>query len=226
MVRAEWNAAPGGWEPQPHRTAPHRTALVAGAPLTWIKRAPGPCAYQAAMVARPRSLRPPDERGRRPLPVPLPLFLLDPVLGRILRRVTAAHPDPFDRLGAHRHEHFLIDPVDLPFMLHLRADPEAPDFRAVDRRRVPPHVARISGTFLDLLMLMDTEQDGDALFFSRDLVVTGNTEAVVCLRNALDDVEEPIAEQVADLFGPAGWLALNRLRRAAAAAQERKRSRT
>ncbi|TDX31271.1 ubiquinone anaerobic biosynthesis accessory factor UbiT [Rhodovulum visakhapatnamense] len=177
------------------------------------------------MTTAPQTPRLPGAPGGFPFLPPLPLFLLQPVLKRIVTKIAADNPDMFDRLGHHRHAYFLIDPVDMPFMLYLRPDPDALDFKALNRRRVlPPHCARISGKFLDLLTLMDTEQDGDALFFSRDLIVTGDTEAVVCLRNALDDVEDPIAESVADMFGAPGRGALNMLRRAAENAQKRKGS--
>lgn len=153
--------------------------------------------------------------ARLPAP-PLPLFLLQPLLKRIVTRIAAQNPGMFARLGPHRQARFLIDPVDMPFMLLLRPDPQAPEFRAIARRGSPPvHIAQISGRFLDLFTLMDADQDGDALFFSRALTVTGDTEAVVCLRNALDDVQTPIAESVADLFGPPGRAALGLLRRAA-----------
>jgi predicted lipid carrier protein YhbT len=161
-------------------------------------------------------------RARLPLLPPPPLFLLRPLLARIVRRVAEKNPGMFARLGPHAGAHFLIDPVDMPFMLHLRPDPAALDLRAVGRRGPPPpHVARISGTFLNLFTLMESEQDGDALFFSRDLVVTGDTEAIVCLRNALDDVDEPVAHTVAAMFGPPGRLALRALRRAAETASTR-----
>lgn len=52
--------------------------------------------------------------------------------------------------------------------------------------------------------MIDGRYDGDALFFTRDLSVEGDTEAVVCLRNALDDVEGSIADDVAAFFGPPG----------------------
>jgi len=81
------------------------------------------------------------------------------------------------------------------------------------RNEIPEHDARISGSFLDLLMLVDGDLDGDALFFSRNLTITGNTEAVVCLRNALDDIDDSIAEEVADMFGRPGRAALTALRR-------------
>ena len=145
---------------------------------------------------------------------PLPLFLLQPLLGRVVRRVAAENPGMFNRLGEHRRAVYLIDPTNLPLRLLLRPDPDDLMFRAISNRGMPPHTARIAGTFLNLLRLMDTDEDGDALFFSRELDVTGNTEAVVCLRNALDDVDGSIAQRVADMFGPPGRGALAALRRA------------
>lgn len=50
--------------------------------------------------------------------------------------------------------------------------------------------------------MIDGSLDGDALFFSRDLRVTGDTEAVVALRNALDDFEGSAFESVVRSFGP------------------------
>lgn len=144
----------------------------------------------------------------------MPLFLLQPVLRRIVRRIAAQNPEMFSRLGPHTEANFIIDPVNLPFVLLLRPDPQNLVLRAYSRRKIPPHEARISGGFLDLLMLVDGDLDGDALFFARELSISGNTEAVVCLRNALDDVDGSIAAGVADMFGPAGRAALAVLRRA------------
>ena len=159
--------------------------------------------------------------GRGLLP-PLPLFLLQPVLARIVRRIAAANPHIFARLGPHRTADFLIDPTNLPFALLLRPDPDNLSFRAVPRHAIAPHDARISGKFLDLLQLVDGDLDGDALFFSRDLEISGNTEAVVCLRNALDDVDGSIAQMVADMFGPPGRALLSAMRRAARKKHQRK----
>ncbi|KCZ46704.1 hypothetical protein HY17_08130 [Hyphomonas sp. CY54-11-8] len=72
----------------------------------------------------------------------------------------------------------------------------------------------IRGRFMLLLELVDSQRDGDAAFFSRDLEVSGDTEAVVRLRNALDDVEGSIAEEAAGILGAPGRAILARLRRA------------
>ncbi|MDP2739906.1 MAG: SCP2 sterol-binding domain-containing protein [Pseudorhodobacter sp.] len=153
---------------------------------------------------------------------PMPLFLLQPILKRIVTRVARENPSLFNRLGSHRTARFVIDPIGLPFGLLLVPNPEALTFRAFHRAHEPASDARIGGKFLDLMGLLDGGADGDALFFSRDLDVSGNTEAVVCLRNALDDVEGSIAESVAGMFGPPGRATLSGLRRMAARAAAKK----
>lgn len=140
--------------------------------------------------------------------------LVQPLLSRVVRRIAARHPSLFARLGPNQKTDFLIDPVDLPFALHLCPDPEALLFRAVPRDAAPQAGATIRGRFMLLLELVDSEEDGDAAFFSRDLEVSGDTEAVVRLRNALDDVDGSIAEETAAMFGAPGRAVLARLRRA------------
>ncbi|WP_300547031.1 SCP2 sterol-binding domain-containing protein [Roseovarius sp.] len=155
-----------------------------------------------------------------PMPLPgsgmisrLACGVVQPILTRIVRRIAARHPSLFARLGPHQGTDFLIDPVDLPFALHLRPDPQALVFRAVPRNAAPVVGAAIRGRFMLLLELVDSEEDGDAAFFSRDLEVTGDTEAVVRLRNALDDMDGSLAEETAAMFGPPGRAILARLRR-------------
>jgi len=164
-------------------------------------------------------MNPPSETAPRLRPgegavARLASLALQPVLSRVVRRVAARHPSLFARLGPHQATDFLIDPVELPFALHLRPDPQALIFRAVPRDAAPRAGATIRGRFLLLLELVDAEEDGDAAFFSRDLEVTGDTEAVVRLRNALDDMDGSLAEETAAMFGPPGRAVLARLRRA------------
>jgi hypothetical protein len=60
---------------------------------------------------------------------------------------------------------------------------------------------------MTLFDLMEGRLDGDALFFSRALVIEGNTEVVVALRNALDGEEIDLLDDVLSLFGPFNPLA-------------------
>lgn len=132
---------------------------------------------------------------------PVPLALLQPILSRVARHVTQSRPELFNRLGIHAGKRFLIDPIDLPFVLVLTPEPDLPHMTAHRRHERPTHDAAIAGTFFNLLDLIDGSLDGDAMFFSRDLRVSGDTEAVVALRNALDDFEGSALDSVIGSFG-------------------------
>jgi len=143
---------------------------------------------------------------------PLPLPVLRPALRRVASGLSDARPRLAARLGTHAGKRFLVDPVNLPFAFLLRLETDGMSLDACRRGRPPEHDARIAGTFLNLLDMVDGRLDGDSLFFSRDLQVSGDTEAVVSLRNALDDVEGSLADDVAALYGLPGRLLLRRLR--------------
>jgi predicted lipid carrier protein YhbT len=53
-----------------------------------------------------------------------------------------------------------------------------------------------------LLALVDGRRDGDALFFSRELTVEGDIDAVVTLRNALDDLDTTLVQDILSASGP------------------------
>lgn len=133
---------------------------------------------------------------------PLPLVPIQPVLAHIVTTIAKRHPGMFARLGNASKKRFLIDPRDLPFVLILEPDPDQPRLIAHNRGAEIAHDVYIAGSFMTLLRMIDSQTDSDALFFSRDLTVTGNSEAVVALRNALDDMDETLANDVAAAFGP------------------------
>lgn len=132
----------------------------------------------------------------------VPLPPLQPLLAHIATHVARSRPELFARLGRHTDKLFLIDPTDLPFVLLLRPNAARPLLTASRRLPPPRHDAAIAGTVLDLLGMIDGSLDGDALFFSRHLRVSGDTEAVVALRNALDDFEGSALDSVVSAFGP------------------------
>lgn len=140
--------------------------------------------------------------------------LLQPLFDAMLRVVRTRHPDILERLEAYGDRIVCIDPVDLPFALLLEPDPAQPRLtvrRFVDADEVH---ATIRGPLETLIALAEGRLDGDALFFSRQLVVEGDTEVVVALRNAIDGAG---IDLVADLTSALGPLA-NPARRAADAA--------
>jgi predicted lipid carrier protein YhbT len=129
---------------------------------------------------------------------PLPLMPLQPLLALLVQRIQQNHPEIFERLGAHSGRRFGIDPSDLPFAFLLEPGPTGPRLTAV--RSVPGDIdVRISGPLMRLIGLVDGKVDGDALFFSRELVIEGDMEAALALRNAIDDAQ---IDMLGEVLGP------------------------
>lgn len=137
-----------------------------------------------------------------PVAKAFPLFLLQPVLQRIVRHVVKQHPELFERLEHGAQKTFLIDAKGIPFLLLLKPDPLNPSLVARSRHDEIQYDVLVSGKFATLLRMIDSQTDSDALFFNRDILITGDTEAIVLLRNALDDMETTLADDVAQAFGP------------------------
>ncbi len=130
----------------------------------------------------------------------LPLAPWAQTLTLLARRLVVHHPGLINRLGAYTDCRFAIDPTDLPITLLLH--PGLTATRITLHRRRPVADVRIAGPLAALLGLVHGTWDGDALFFSRDLVIEGDTAAALALRNAIDDTELDLGAEIAGLTGP------------------------
>lgn len=132
----------------------------------------------------------------------LPLGPLALATDLIARSVARSHAGMFARLGVHANKRFLIDPTDLPFVFVLTPEMDNPSVAVSRSGDGLPFDARIAGPIAALIGLVHGAYDGDALFFSRDLVIEGDVEAVLALRNALDDAELDLVVEAAAAMGP------------------------
>lgn len=150
------------------------------------------------LIPAPPRLPPALARLLAPLPLaPLALFG-----NRLLSGIARRHPEMFDRLGNSAKKSFLIDAIDLPFVFVMRPDPAWPRLAVLRRGQAPATDARIAAPLAVLLGLVQGTFDGDAQFFSRALSVEGDVEAVVALRNAIDDAELDLVAEAAAMLGP------------------------
>lgn len=134
---------------------------------------------------------------------PLPLGPLQLFLSAVLRRIVRHHPRMFERLGSYAGKCYGLTPCDLPFAFVLDTAPRAPRITVV--RSLPDRLdATISGPLRALMGMADGSYDGDALFFSRTIVVEGDIEAVLALRNAVDDAGVDVLREGAAVLGPLG----------------------
>jgi predicted lipid carrier protein YhbT len=131
----------------------------------------------------------------------LPLLPLQLMLDASLREIRTRHPRIFDRLGDHTAKRFGIDPTDLPLAFVLQPRRLHPQIHAV--RTLPPRLdVTIAAPLAALIGLVDGSYDGDALFFSRDIQIDGDMEAVLALRNAIDDSRIDILAESVAWLGP------------------------
>lgn len=148
-------------------------------------------------------------RGHLP---PAPRFMLQLAISRIVSAAAQQFPAFFDRLGRFHDVAYLIDPVDLSFMVILRLQQGNPTAKVLRRRKnTPCYDARVAASLTDLLGLLNGRLDSDALFFARRLLIEGDTTAIVTLRNALDNMDSDIlADSLAGLpryvRRPATWV--------------------
>lgn len=136
--------------------------------------------------------------GLVPLPVAEAMTRL--VFARLLDR----HAGLFDRLGHQAGKSFAFVPTDLPFAFLVE-----PARRAISVRRKHQPLradAAASGPFFVLLALLEGRIDGDAAFFWRELSVSGDMEAMLAMRNALDDCSVDLPRDLGASAGPLGPL--------------------
>ncbi len=129
----------------------------------------------------------------------LPLAPLTMVLTALAKQALRRHPSLTRRLGGHARSRFLLELTDMPLALLL--EPAQARVRAYRHEDAPSHDARIAGTLAAFLGMVHGRLDGDALFFSRDLVIGGDTEAALALRNAIDDAELDLSLEAAQVAG-------------------------
>jgi predicted lipid carrier protein YhbT len=128
---------------------------------------------------------------------------LGPALTLSLRALARRRPGLFDRMGEFAGERFLIDPVDLGLSFVVVPDGARATVRVTGKNGAEGCGVVIRGPLLALLSLLDGTQDGDALFFNRVISISGRTEAVLALRNAIEDAELTPS----DLIGLSGTMA-------------------
>lgn len=133
----------------------------------------------------------------RPLPrPPLSIFLT-----LMVRRLADRFPEVFERLGEYPSLSLMIDPTDLPIRFRLLLAGAQSRVDVIADGAADAAAAYVRAPLLVLLGLLDGTYDADALFFSRDLAIEGDTEIVLAVRNAIEEADLRPA-QLIGLAGP------------------------
>lgn len=131
----------------------------------------------------------------------VPLPIMDMALRGLISGLVRRHPELVERMGPYVSTTFLIEPTDLPIQFYVRLN--RPASIACQRRpTLCAWDARVAGPIGILVAMVHGALDGDALFFSRDITIEGDTDAILAMRNAIDAAEIDLTCEVANLFGP------------------------
>lgn len=125
----------------------------------------------------------------RLLAAPSGMLPLGFLLTRSLRDLARRKPQLFERLGDHRRSSFFIDPADLGYAFLMVPDGRSAQVKMVNKKASGASDVVVRGPLLSLLGLLDGTFDGDALFFSRGISVSGKVDALLALRNAIEDAD-------------------------------------
>lgn len=132
----------------------------------------------------------------------IPKPLLQAVADHLCRQINQHYPTLRSRLteAEGRRFHFCLEDLSFDALMHVHHNRLS--LVLWDKIPAPQADVRLKGHSRHLLALMQGESDGDALFFARDLEVSGDTEALVSLRNALESAPIDLRKLVTDSLGP------------------------
>jgi O2-independent ubiquinone biosynthesis accessory factor UbiT len=131
----------------------------------------------------------------------LPASVLQRMIDALMCRMSRRHPRLFKNLARLDAATVLIEPSDVSHRFMLAFGHGEASLALADSEDGASD-ACIKGDLESLLDMLEGRIDGDKLFFSREIEISGNTAIVVALRNTLDREEIDLLEDVTSLFGP------------------------
>lgn len=125
----------------------------------------------------------------------------------LTHRLNTRHPGLRERLGEADGKSFALVLSDMPFNAMLAIDGGRLGLTLAAKTPPPAADVTLHGASETFIGLLEGRVDGDALFFSRELRVEGDTEALLVLRNALDNEQISLRDTFLAVFGPLSGLA-------------------
>ncbi len=149
-----------------------------------------------------------EQNARAPFALPLvrlglraPYPLLNPAMGMVMRRLRRRHPALFKAIAEMEPASLSVELTDAPRKFRLELGGGRVQIRTMCDGRQPVTV-KITGSLEALLDILEARSDGDALFFSRGIRLTGNSAPIVALRNILDSESINLLDEALLLLGP------------------------
>ncbi len=137
----------------------------------------------------------------------LPRQLLERGVRTFTHRLNTLHPGLRERLSEANGKSFALVLPDMPFNAMLEVEGGELELTMLGKSLPLRADVTLHGTSTTFIALLEGRTDGDALFFSRDLRVEGDTEALLVLRNALDNEQINLRKTFFSVFGALSGMA-------------------
>lgn len=131
----------------------------------------------------------------------IPKLPLQVSVSYALRQMERAHSAIFAKVLEQGEFTYLIKPTDLPFNFYFVIAKENPGIRIISKESPLTADATITASLQSLCEMLEGRLDGDAAFFSNNLIIEGSTLAVVTLRNAIEAEPVNIVTDLSKSFG-------------------------
>ncbi len=128
----------------------------------------------------------------------MPSALLQRAVDVLMERLRARHAGLFRNLERLKASSVRFEPLDVPHRFVLSFGKSGVSLAVADAKAD----ACVKGNLSALLDMLEGRIDGDKLFFSREIDITGKAETVVALRNTLDREEIDLLDDIVSFFGP------------------------
>lgn len=128
------------------------------------------------------------------------LDALSLVLQKTANQVYQRHPNAIERLQPIAGTRFYVTITNLPINVLMVFNNNRIQVDC-NLRYLPEADVAITGSYQALVQIFEGSSDADSLFFSRDINIKGNIEALVTLRNALDNEEIDLVAELSPKFG-------------------------
>ncbi len=113
--------------------------------------------------------------------------LIQQSINNLTKSFLKLHPNVIQRMSEFTPAIIILNPIDLPFSFLVEFTKYNLSILIVDDDKYLGHdITKISASLTFFLNMLEGERDGDALFFSRQLTVEGDTTIIVALRNILE----------------------------------------
>lgn len=137
-------------------------------------------------------------------------WLIQKCVDALVGRFMTYHGYVIDRMAEYAPVYMVMEPRDLPISFFVHFSSNKLDIQVIEKgaytSQDPIIISAKLATFISIL---EGNLDGDALFFSRELSITGDTTSIVALRNILEAESIDINEDIKKTFGSFASMVVN-----------------